>query len=269
MRSCVATWATVLLALPLIAGDHPAALGAVAPRVVPESVATSEQQVAPPEPPVATPATPDPRIGAIFVNSADVHSCTGSIIHSATGDLVLTAAHCMAAGDTAEFVPAFDGSPADPWHVDAVFLDPRWLVSTDPHADYAILRVHRDGSGPIEQVVAPGLTLGDAPAPGSSVTVTGYPSGVGGGPVACRAETALSAAGFPSLNCAGLVDGTSGAPWRVGSVVRAVTGGVDGGGCYPDLSYAAPLDSATAQLLRRAQAGGPGDDAPDSVSGTC
>ena len=39
---------------------------------------------------------PDRRVGAIFLDGADEHVCTGSVLHSAGGNLVLTAAHCLA-----------------------------------------------------------------------------------------------------------------------------------------------------------------------------
>ncbi|MGH3553491.1 MAG: serine protease, partial [Mycobacterium sp.] len=44
---------------------------------------------------VAGPVDPDARVGAIFFGDGDLHGCTGSVVHSASGDLVLTAAHCL------------------------------------------------------------------------------------------------------------------------------------------------------------------------------
>src|SRR5271166_5210013 len=44
---------------------------------------------------VAGPVDPDPRVGAIFFDGGTLHSCTGSVVHSTGGDLVLTAAHCL------------------------------------------------------------------------------------------------------------------------------------------------------------------------------
>ena len=56
---------------------------------------------------IAAPVDPDPRVGAVFLGGGDLHACTGSVLHSATGNLVLTAAHCMSAGGPATFVPGF------------------------------------------------------------------------------------------------------------------------------------------------------------------
>jgi hypothetical protein len=92
---------------------------------------------------------------------------------------------------------------------------------------------------------------------------------VGGGPISCRAATAVSDGGFPELPCAGLVAGVSGAPWITGSVVTGLVGGLDGGGCQEDVSYSPPFDGQTAALLARAQAGGPGDAAPGDVDDGC
>jgi trypsin-like peptidase len=221
--------------------------------------------------PQAAPVDPDPRVGAIFLDGADMHSCTGSVLDSPHGDLVLTAAHCVADGITTDFVPAFTGYAPSiaTWRVDAIYVDPRWLADTDPHADYAVLRVRGSGAQSIEQAVGSGLTVGAAPHPGAVVTVTGYPYGVGGGPVSCHGPTESAHAGYPSLACRGLVDGTSGAPWMSGSTVLGVTGGFDKGGCDDDMSYASPFDAGTAALVARAALGGPGDAAPNTFDIGC
>ena len=134
----------------------------------------------------------------------------------------------------------------------------------DPLADYAIARVSRPGGGSVEGLVGSALSLGTAPARSTRVTVVAYPAGVGGLPLGCQAGTGLSEGGYPELPCAGLVDGTSGAPWISGSTVTGVIGGLHGGGCAENLSYSSPFDQHVAQLYARAQAGGPGDQ-PSSV----
>ena len=158
-------------------------------------------------------------MGAIFLGGGDLHACTGSVLHSAAGNLVLTAAHCLAGGPGDRFVPGFAGNaaPADVWTVDALYLDPRWVANKDPRADYAIARVSRAAGGSVEAQVGSALSLGSAPARGSQVTVVAYPAGVGGMPIGCQASTGISDSGYPELPCAGLVDGTSGAPWISGS----------------------------------------------------
>ncbi|MCW2514521.1 MAG: Trypsin [Mycobacterium sp.] len=219
----------------------------------------------------AGPVDPDPRIGAIFLGGQSLHTCTGSVLHSTTGDLILTAAHCMADGIDASFVPAFTESaePQDFWHIDAVYLDPRWVSTQDPMADFAVARVSRPGSGTVEPAVGGGLTLGSAPKVGTDVVVTGYALGEGGAPIGCAAHMAALEHGYPSIRCGGLVDGTSGAPWLSGSTVVGVTGGLEGGGCQENVSYAPPFDDAIKQLVARAEAGGPADDAPTAFEDAC
>lgn len=215
---------------------------------------------------MAAPVAPDPRIGALFLDGTELHTCSASVLHSTTSDLILTAAHCVADGWDTTFIPGADDDSADSdaWNVDDVYLDPRWLENQDPHADYAILRVSRDDGEPIESAVGTGLRLGTAPAEGAVVTVTGYPMGIGGPPIGCEAETSVDD-GYPLLECDGMVPGTSGSPWLAGTTVTGVIGGLDGGGCEDDVSYSAPFDGHVTELLARAEAGGPGDHAPESV----
>jgi hypothetical protein len=220
---------------------------------------------------IAAPVSPDPRVGAIFLSSSDLHACTGSVLHSTTGDLVLTAAHCLSAGGVVRFVPGFArmAPPDDVWTVDALYLDPRWLANKDPLADFAIARVGRPAGGPIEAVVGSALSLGSMPTRATQVSVIAYPAGVGGLPVGCQATTGLNAGGFPELPCAGLVDGTSGAPWISGSTVIGVIGGPHGGGCAENLSYSSPFDQHVSELLVRAEAGGPADAPPSPYDDQC
>ena len=75
--------------------------------------------------------------------------------------------------------------------------------------------------------------------------------------------------GFPSLPCGGLVAGLSGAPWVVGATITGIVGGLHGGGCDESVSYSPPFDDSVAQLLARAEAGGPADDAPVVFDDDC
>jgi hypothetical protein len=71
------------------------------------------------------------------------------------------------------------------------------------------------------------------------------------------------------LACEGLVDGTSGAPWVSGTTLTGMIGGFERGGCAANVSYSAPFDDQTAQLLARAEAGGPGDIVPKDLDDSC
>jgi hypothetical protein len=214
---------------------------------------------------------PDRRIGAMFLGSQSLHTCSGAVLDSRAGDLIITAAHCIADGVDAYFVPGFanHAQPQDFWHLDAVYLDPRWLSDQDPAADYAIARVSTDGGRSVESEADGGFVLGPAPQQGTSITVTGYTLGIGGGPVGCSTVTAAIERGFPALPCAGLSDGTSGSPWVSDAAITGLTGGLDGGGCDENVSYSAPFGDAVVHLLERAEAGGEGDSAPASLGDGC
>ncbi|OFJ55350.1 trypsin-like serine peptidase [Mycolicibacterium grossiae] len=215
----------------------------------------------------AEPVSPDSRVGAVFLGGQTVHTCSGAVLDSPAGDLVITAAHCVAGGLDAYFVPGYDQEDDDQgfWHVDAVYLDPRWLKDQDQQADVVVARVSREGGPTVEAASGGGFTPGPAPGAGTAVTITGYELGFGGGPVGCQATTTTPERGFPALPCAGMSDGTSGSPWVVGSTLVGLTGGLDGGGCEDSVSYSPPFDGALDALVRRAEQGGPGDDAPTSL----
>jgi hypothetical protein len=220
---------------------------------------------------VAHAVAPDPRVGAVFLGGNTMHTCSGAVLDAAGGDLILTAAHCMAQGYDAFFVPGFRESaePQDFWRIDAVYLDPRWAKDQDPTADFAVVRVSRDGGDSLETRAGGGFALGVAPKAGTDVTVTGYALGVGGEPIGCGARTTGDTRGFPSLPCKGMVDGTSGSPWVADSLIAGLVGGLEGGGCQEDVSYSPPFDDALIRLLRRAEAGGPADEAPSAFDDEC
>jgi hypothetical protein len=213
----------------------------------------------------------DPLVGAVFLDAADLHTCTGSVLDSTSKNLILTAAHCLSSTTSTTFAPGFTEhvASAGRWTIDAIYLDPRWVAKQDPVADFAIARVSRPDGRSVESVVGKGLTLGTAPAAGTMVSVIGYPLAVGGAPIGCRVGTTSSSGGFPSLPCVGLIDGTSGAPWRTDRAVVGVIGGLDGGGCDEKVSYSPPFDGHVADLLHRAEAGGPGDIAPEVFANGC
>jgi hypothetical protein len=221
--------------------------------------------------PSAAPVQADPLIGAVFLGAGDLHTCTAGVLHSGTENLILTAAHCLASNYPATFVPGFsDHADASmTWTIDAIYLDSRWLADRNTAADFAIARVGRQSGGSLESATGPGLTLGTAPDSGTLVRVVGYPLAVGGPPIGCSAATGTEPGGVPSVQCAALVDGTSGAPWRKDSTVVGLTGGLHGGGCDGSTSYSPPFDGRVVDLLHRAEANGPADAAPEAFDSDC
>lgn len=188
------------------------------------------------------------------------HPCSASVVQSSGRDLVVTAAHCLyGTGATIEFVPGFHNgqAPDGVWTVTRLYVSPSWQLSQDPAADVAFLQVAPLNGRQIQDVVG-GRALA-APSVGAPVTVSGFPlqSNVAS---SCTAPLQLTQ-GYPSVTCpgGGMVDGVSGGAWVQGGHVVGVVGGLQQGGCSPDVAYSAPFDVGTWQLWLRAQAGGPGD----------
>src|SRR6202035_1857073 len=76
-----------------------------------------------------------PDVGALFTMSGGklgTHFCTASVVHSAHGDLAVTAAHCMTgAPGQVVFVPGYANGkePYGVWPVAAVYTDQDWQSS--------------------------------------------------------------------------------------------------------------------------------------------
>jgi V8-like Glu-specific endopeptidase len=188
------------------------------------------------------------------------HFCSASVVHSASHDLVLTAAHCVrGSGRGIQFAPGFhDGiSPRGVWSVRRAYLDARWRRDRDPQHDFAVLDVAPRNGNHVEDGIT-AARLGAAPAPGTSVTVDGYVAGRGGEPITCAAPVYYTR-GYPSFDCAGYAGGVSGGPWLTGGHVVGVIGGLHEGGCTPSTSYSSDFLADVAALLTRAERGGPGD----------
>lgn len=186
------------------------------------------------------------------------------MIDSPGHDLLLTAAHCVAGtGVGMSFAPgAVDGhEPYGRWMVTAAYAMPAWTTGQNPQADVAVLVVapRLAGGHKVEiQAQTGGHPLGSEPTAGTIVTVTGYPFGVGGRPVTCRAPVRMTG-GFPTFACPGFVAGTSGGPWlstaKGHAVVVGVIGGLHQGGCRPAVSYTAAFTGIQRRAYDAAVAG--------------
>ena len=250
------------LALPGVAGSGPA-LGAAA-RALGASgsgsgrLGSSVEQVLQAVPSQVPPAP----VGAIFSPKGSTHYCSGSVVWSTTGDVVLTAAHCIAGtGAGVVFVPGFaDGhEPYGRWTVEAAYAAPAWLTGQDPEDDFVFLVVAPQLIGGKEvqvQALTGAYDLSVAPASGSRVTVVAYPAGTGGLPVRC-APLVRWTNDFPSFKCGGYPGGTSGGPWlTVASgrtdTVDGVIGGLHQGGCREQVSYSPVFGELTRAIYEEA-----------------
>jgi V8-like Glu-specific endopeptidase len=221
-----------------------------------------------------------PTVGALFVPGAypTLHTCTASVVRSTSGDVIMTAAHCVTGTGTGyRFAPGYhDGkTPYGVWSVTSAYGDPAWIARQDPHRDWAFLVVSdRQVSGQARslQSVTGANRLGDTAATGSRVTVIGY--GVGGNDKALRCTTRVYVhAGYPAFNCGGYVGGTSGSPWlrrsSRGPVVTGDIGGLHQGGCTPATSYSPPLGRPAHRARARAAHGRTADVFPAPGSDGC
>jgi V8-like Glu-specific endopeptidase len=206
-------------------------------------------------------------IGALFTTSGGQlasHFCSASVVNSPSGDLVLTAAHCVSGHlpSPIVFVPGYANgqAPFGIWAVTKVIVDEHWQSSADPDDDFAFLIVQRAGSSASVQSLTGAESVGiDEPA-GEPVTVVGYPDGQDT-PISCDNDTVAFSSTQLEFACDGYTDGTSGGPFLVNvigsdsaSMVIGVIGGYQQGGATPSVSYAARFGPSMAALYRTAMA---------------
>ena len=212
-----------------------------------------------------------PQVGALF-SSADytgadaAHFCTATVIDSPRGDLVLTAAHCVASqaadytAGSITFAPGYDNGPdsrlGGVWSVQQIDLSPGYKADANPEDDYAILVIAPQHGLDIQQATG-GLRLGTTRLP-EKVSVVGYNDLVydvdGNEAIICRAtafEETDDGEPWSRFNCPNYQDGTSGGPWitQNGTVI-GVIGGYEQGGDSPDWSYSAIFNADTLAFYR-------------------
>jgi len=209
-----------------------------------------------------------PATGALFFgdppDQLDDHYCTAAVIDSPAGDLVITAAHCVADGDGTpartgiSFAPGYHDhtAPFGIWTVVSAAIDDAWRDHADPDHDVAFLAVQRP-DGPVVQQVVGSYRLILNPGSGTAVNAIGYPDFADAPQERSGITTQLSSTQL-ELDADGLYDGTSGGPWlRAGPdgdsepEVIAVTGGYEQGGRKSDVSYATYLGAAAASLYQQ------------------
>ncbi|WP_143570506.1 trypsin-like serine peptidase [Streptomyces acidiscabies] len=221
-----------------------------------------------------------PTVGTFFFDSKPLGGkstfCTGSVVHTAAKDIVLTAGHCGTGLQKAThriFVPRYvSGKPAasQPYGVfpvTRVYIDPRYVSNTKKPVsdlDLAFTQTAPNSRGKRLEDVTGALTF-TATATGYTqrVTVLGYPSAEKvnprHNPIRCPVTTQrLPGYGQLKMACTGFYGGVSGGPWikdydpakGTGKVIGA-TGGYNGGGndANDDWVTYAPLFGKDAQAL--------------------
>jgi V8-like Glu-specific endopeptidase len=210
-------------------------------------------------------------VGALFTVSNGTlgnHFCTASVVHSPQGNLLVTAAHCVAGqSGTIAFVPGYDNgkTPYGIWYVSRVFVDQAWSTSSSVADDVAFLQVGANSAGTHIEAVTGAEQLGLNEAAGQLTDVIGYPDG-SNAPVVCDNHTTaftVPSTGSTQLqfDCGGYPDGTSGGPFLTQvnkttglGTVTGVIGGYEQGGDSPSVSYSAPFGSSVSALYQTAVA---------------
>ncbi len=190
------------------------------------------------------------------------HFCTATVVGSPAGNLVLTAAHCLAGLSPSQivFVPEYRDSaaPYGVWPVTRVVVDGAWSASARPEDDLAFLLVHQPGSKASVQSFTGGERLGFGQPPRQQVRVTGYPDNAGA-PVSCLNEATPFGTIQLEFDCAGFTTGTSGSALLAGvspvtglGTVLGIIGGYQQGGYTASVSYADRVGEVVAALYKRA-----------------
>ncbi|QNP70522.1 trypsin-like serine protease [Streptomyces roseirectus] len=235
------------------------------------------------KPPPGTPApvrfAGHPTVGTFFFDSKPLGGrstfCTGSVVHTAARDIVLTAGHCAVSLTRAThrvFVPKYvsgrpaSGQPYGVFPVTRLYIDPRYVANTKKAVsdlDLAFAQTGPNSRGKRVEDVTGALTFAPATGYTHRVTVLGYPSAESVNPrhslVRCPVTTKrLTGYQQLSMACTGFYGGVSGGPWIEGydpvkgtGKVIGSTGGYNGGGNDTNdhwVTYA-PLYGKDAQAL--------------------
>ena len=208
-----------------------------------------------------------PKVGAVFFSVGGVvsaHYCTGSVVHSPSGNLIVTAGHCVhntlfgGWQDHIVFVPGYhdDIAPYGMWVATKAYVDSKWVASEDQDADIAFLDVRKVGGGSqtLESITGAN-TFTAEPGYENKISVVSYPL-TAAKPVGCQASTAKFSDTQLELGCGGLPDGASGSPFMAsGDKLVGILGGYEQGGNSPDVSYSIYFSSRIASIFKAATGG--------------
>jgi V8-like Glu-specific endopeptidase len=199
------------------------------------------------------------------------HFCTGAVVNSPKGNVVITAAHCISGkklglkGDV-YFAPGYINGhfPKGRWTVMSAFMDAKWQTDHNPNDDVAFLIVGKPGQEIQKSTGAETLGI-DVSLP-QTAEVIGYPDRINA-PIKCTAPARqFHKTGFRQIVfiCGAYTGGTSGGPFliHVGpsgtGEVFGVIGGYQLGGDSPVISYSCRFLANVEYLYRKAISGATG-----------
>jgi hypothetical protein len=212
-----------------------------------------------------------PQVGALVWQNPDgtpgVQLCSAVAVDSPTGDVIATAAHCVAGVTpgiggslSVAYVPAYQKgrAPYGAWYPTRITVAPQWTANKDPDYDLAFLNVTRPQSSvPLEQVTG-AEHFGGPVEVGTLGVLLGYPYHTDR-PVGCRAAIAHESSTQLRFDCGNFPTGTSGGPLLTAvdphtgiGTLAGVIGGYQLGGDRDDVSYAAALRPPLVALYQQA-----------------
>jgi V8-like Glu-specific endopeptidase len=207
-------------------------------------------------------------VGALFTDSGGHlgrHFCTASVVSSPGGNLLITAAHCMAGRSLSPasgvvFAPGYHNGqfPYGTYTIRTVYVDSAWARDQNPNDDVAFLVAGRPGRHIQRHTGAETLMIGQ---PAQRVQVIGYPDDRNR-PIACTARARyFDRAHEMVFDCDDYTNGTSGGPFLAhvnpatgDGWVIGVIGGYQQGGDFPNISYSPRFFSAVWDLYETAVA---------------
>lgn len=218
--------------------------------------------------PDARPFNGTKAVGALFLDQKGklTHFCTASVVSSKAGDLLLTAAHCMAGrsltpAGSVVFAPEYHSGkfPLGTFEVREAFTDGAWHKNRNPDDDFAFLIAGKPGQHLQRKTGAETLETGTKLP--QQVLVIGYPDAASR-PITCaNPARAYTGHGLHQLvfDCPGYTDGTSGGPFLMdvkastgdGKVIGDI-GGYEQGGDTPSVSYSSQYLANIATLYKTA-----------------
>ncbi|MFD7906074.1 trypsin-like serine peptidase [Kitasatospora sp. NPDC059747] len=213
-------------------------------------------------------------VGVFVDGGRDIkeHNCTGAVIESPGGGIVITAAHCGVQAGKTRFIPGYDGAegssgqPFGIWDVDRTWTDPRFSRTPEGEEfDFMFVRLRPNSAGaPIATVTGANSLRSGSWHHDGPVTVIGYPwrrKNPADLPVRCTAGTGTLPGGrYLRMSCDGYASGVSGGPWlsnfdgMTGEVI-GVTGGKGGGGPVDWITYSPVFGEALTELYVEATHG--------------
>jgi hypothetical protein len=184
-------------------------------------------------------------------------------VDSPAGDLIVTAAHCLSAGQTnAVFAPGYrDGNaPNGVWTITQVIEGSAWTGDGDEDDDVAFAVVAPQNGRSLEAAVGGGYTLSTSGTTSATIQLTGYPSATDE-PITCTGNAAAYSQTQLVVDCTAFTGGTSGSAWIAGydsgadaGSIIGVIGGYQQGGDTSDVSYSIVFGSDTQALYEQAAA---------------